>query len=156
MKRARPLSLLALVVALPLVVALSWSAPAAAKTVHRSRYTYAQTYGSALRLIKIDLDFEITESNPEWGYFLFSYASTESGKRKSRGSAQFVKVDGLVRISLQIARMPSYHEQLIVEKLKRKLYAEHGDPPRPSAPPNENDRKNDDKRADSNKDAPPK
>lgn len=128
-----------------LLCVLFWSAPAAAKTVHRSPYTYSQTYGTALRLLKVDLDLEITETNADWGYLLFSYTSVESGDRHSRGSAQFVEVDGAVQVSVQIAQMPSYHEQIIIEKLKRKLYDEHGEPTRPTSPPDSDDRDRDGK-----------
>jgi len=110
---------------------------AEAKTSLPSRYSYQQTFGSALRLVKVDLDFEVTETNSKWGYFLFTYANYESGKRKSRGSFQFVETDGAVQVALQIPTMPSYHEQIIIEKLKRKLFEEHGTPP----PPKRDDRR---------------
>lgn len=106
-------------------------APALAKTIHRSPYTYGQTFGSALRLLKVDLEFEVTETNAEWGYLLFVYTSTESGERKYRGSFTFVKEGEQVQVALQIPEMPSYHEQMILDRLDRKLGDEHGDPPAP-------------------------
>ena len=39
-------------------------------------------------------------------------------------------------VSVQLNSLPSYHEQMIVDALARKLLAEHGEPPaRDKAPP---------------------
>jgi hypothetical protein len=102
---------------------------AEAKTAHSSPYTYEQTYGTALRLLKVDLGLTITEQDPTWGYLLFEYSSRESGDKKSRGSFEFVRGRDGVQVWLQLASMPSYHERLIVDKLARKLVDEHGTPP---------------------------
>ncbi|MEQ9323657.1 MAG: hypothetical protein RIF41_31130 [Polyangiaceae bacterium] len=119
-----------------LVVALTTTAVAAAKADHDSPYTYEQTFGSTLRLLKVDLEVEVTEVNAEWGFLVFQYVSPESGERKNRASFTFVKDDEhrVVHVSLQIPSMPSYHEQLIVTKLRRKLASEHGEPPAPPEP----------------------
>jgi len=102
---------------------------AEAKTTHRSPYTYEQTFGSALRLVKVDLGFTITEQDAEWGFLLFEYTSRESGARKTRGSLEFVKAPEGVQVWIQLPSMPSYHERVIVDKLARKLSDEHGSPP---------------------------
>lgn len=119
-----------------LVVAVTTSAVAAAKADHESPYTYEQTFGSTLRLLKVDLELEVTEINAEWGFLVFQYVSPESGDRKNRASFTFVKDDEhrVVHVSLQIPSMPSYHEQLIVTKLRRKLASEHGEPPKAPEP----------------------
>ena len=125
-----------------LAVTFTASGVASAKANHDSPYTYEQTFGSTLRLLKVDLDFEVTEINAEWGFLTFEYVSTESGKRKNRASFTFVKDEDkrLVHVSLQIPSMPSYHEQLIVTKLRRKLENEHGEPPaEPEPEPPEED-----------------
>ncbi len=112
-----------------LTMGLSASATAGATASHDSPYTFKQTFGSALRLVKVDLDLEVSETNAEWGYFLFVYKSRESGKRRNRGAFSFVEQeDGTVRVSLQMPQMPNYHEQLIVDKLRSKLHDEHGEP----------------------------
>ncbi|HHH31354.1 MAG TPA: hypothetical protein ENK57_23820 [Polyangiaceae bacterium] len=119
-----------------LVGVLTTSTVAAAKADHDSPYTYEQTFGSTLRLLKVDLEFEVTEINAEWGFLVFQYVSPESGERKNRASFTFVKDDDhrLVHVSLQIPSMPSYHEQLIIKKLRYKLENEHGEPPAPPEP----------------------
>jgi hypothetical protein len=114
------------------VLALSFVAgPAAAKGKHDSPYSYEQTFGTALRLVKVDLDFTVDEANSEWGYLVFKYVSPESGKRKNRASFTFVRDEEhhLVHVKLQIPSMPGYHEQVVLNKLRQKLEAEHGDPP---------------------------
>jgi len=125
------------------IVVLAIPAVAAAKANHDSPYTYEQTFGSTLRLLKVDLEYEVTEVNAEWGFLVFQYVSPESGERKNRASFTFVKDDEkhLVHVSLQIPSMPSYHEQLVIKKLRRKLENEHGDPPPPPEPkePDEGD-----------------
>jgi hypothetical protein len=129
---------------------VSLSQLAAAKSQMDSPYTYRQTFGSALRLAKVDLRFEITEVNAEWGYLLFEYVSAESGNRKNHASIQFVASEstGIVKVTLQVPQMPSYHEDLLLEKLKLKLEEEHGSPP--ERPKNKD--KDDGKKKDGDKD----
>ena len=101
-----------------------------AASKYESGYSYQQTFGSALRLLKVDLGLSVSEVNPEWGYLLFVYTSRESGKRPIRGSFSFVKrAEQRIQVMLQLAAMPSYHEQRILEKLRHKLVEEHGAPP---------------------------
>ncbi len=105
---------------------------ATAKALHDSPYNYRQTFGSALRLVKVDLGYDVTETNSEWGYVMFEYTSPDSGKRKNRGSLQFVRGKDKIQVAVQVPSMPSYHEQIIVQKLKQKLASEHGNPPMPA------------------------
>lgn len=122
---------------LGLAFALAVTAPAEGKAVHESPYSYHQTFGSAVRLLKVDLGLQVTETDAEWGYVMFEYTSPESGERKNQGSFTFVKIDDRVQVSLQIPAMPSYHEQVIIQKLRRKLEEEHGEPPPKKKPPKE-------------------
>lgn len=107
------------------------STTAFAKAQTDSPYSYRQTFGSALRLVKVDLAFQITEVNADWGYVLFEYVSADSGARKNRAAIQLVESEstGGVQVSVQVPQMPSFHEELILEKLKQKLQEEHGAPP---------------------------
>jgi len=132
-----------LVVAALAVLLLTAAGPAAAKSAHESPYSYQQTFGTALRLVKVDLDLDVTEVNGEWGYFLFVYTSRESGKRKNRGSFSFVRRGQQVHVVLQIPQMPSYHERVIMQKLTRKLEAEHGAPPKVEDEPEDDERDHD-------------
>ncbi len=133
-----------LVAAALVLLSLTHASPGAAKSIHESPYSYGQTFGTALRLVKVDLDLDVTEINGEWGYFLFVYTSRESGKRKNRGSFSFVKRGEEVHVILQIPQMPSYHERVIMQKLTRKLAAEHGAPPKPVDEPDGDEDRDDD------------
>jgi hypothetical protein len=142
----------ALAAALGAIALLAAASPSSAKTVHQSPYTYRQTFGSALRLVKVDLGYTVTESDADWGYLVFEYTSTEAGKRKIRGSFQFVELRESVQVTLELASMPSYHEQVVLTKLRRKLEEEHGDPPERPRPPKPDKDRNKDKDKDKDKD----
>lgn len=136
MRRSVALSFCALLAISPLV----WNTlerDALASTAYESPYTFDQTWGASIRLLRVDLGLKITEKDQEHGYVLFEYTSPESGKRVHPGSIEIVKSGSdVVRVSVQLATMPSYHERMIVDALAKKLYAEHGDPPkRPDPPP---------------------
>ncbi len=143
---------IALVVALVLV-SLGVARPATARTQMESPYSYRQTFGSALRLVKVDMRMEVVEVNAEWGYLLFEYVSPDSGTRKNHASLQFVESEatGTVQVAVQVPQMPSYHEDLLLEKLKQKLEVEHGAPPEKKKKPKNDDGKKDD---DDGKDKP--
>lgn len=119
---------------------------ALAATAYESPYGFDQTWGTAIRLVRVDLGLKITEKDPEHGYLLFEYTSPESGKRVHAGSIEVVRSGkDVVRVTVQLATMPSYHERMIVDALAKKLHVEYGDPPRrpdpppPPPPPPEND-----------------
>lgn len=135
-----------------LICAALFADVALAKTSHDSPYTYQQTFGTALRLLKVDLGHEVTELNADWGYILFVYVDSESGDRKNRGAITFVKGETEVTVSVEIPEMPSYHEQLLLQKLKYKLVTEHGEPPRPPKKEKKKKKKDDDEDDDAKKD----
>ena len=108
-------------------------APAEASVAYASPYTFEQTFGTALRLIRVDLGCTITEKDVENGYLLFDYTSPESGSRIHHGSIEVVRGKLGAHVSVQLPTLPQYHEQMIVDALAKKLQREHGDPP--AAPP---------------------
>lgn len=140
--------------ALIVLMLTGWASPASANARHASPYSYEQTFGTAVRLLKIDLEMEVTEVDAEWGILTFVYVSSESGKRRNRGSFTFVKDDKEVRVSLQIPQMPSYHEQIIIDKLKRKLESEHGEPPPRKKPKKDKPKDDDEDKDDEDGDTP--
>jgi hypothetical protein len=111
-------------------LALTRPPDAEASVVSVSPYTFGQTYGSALRLLRVDLEYKILERDKESGYILFEYSSPESGKKVVNGSIELVETKEGVHIAVQIPQMPQYHEQAILDQLKRKLTSEHGEPPK--------------------------
>ena len=113
--------------------------PASAKSAYDSAYGFDRTWNAGLRLVRVDLGLKVTEKDDTNGYLLFDYRSPESGQKPVPGSMEFIKgKDGQVRVVVQIAQMPGYHEQVLVDSLSRKLRSEYGDPPKkppvPSAP----------------------
>jgi hypothetical protein len=118
----------------PAAIALS-AFDARASVAYASPYTFEQTFGTALRLVRIDLGCAITEKDVENGYLLFDYTSPESGSRIHHGSVEVVRGKLGSHVSVQLPTLPQYHEQMIVDALAKKLTAEHGSPPAPPAPP---------------------
>lgn len=121
--------LLAAALATPAYVALR-SDDACASVAYDSPYTFEQTFGTALRLVRVDLGCKVTEKDVDSGYLLFEYTSLESGKKPHRGSVEVVRHKQGTHVSVQLPSLPRYHEQMIVDALARKLVGEHGEPPR--------------------------
>ena len=98
------------------------------------RYPYTRVWETAVRLLRVDLESPIGEKNRDDGYFLFEFPY--NGK-PTPGSVEVVRVDdGSVRVVVQVPAMPSYVEQMILDKLARKLTSEYGAPPaQPAAVP---------------------
>jgi hypothetical protein len=112
-----------------IVLALTRAPDASASVVYTSPYTFDQTFGAGLRLVRVDLGFKILEKDKDLGYVLFEYTSPESGKRISNGSMELVETKNGVHVSVQIPQMPQYHERMIVDQLSKKLESEYGEPP---------------------------
>ena len=121
----------------PALVALH-EGSAAASVPYESPYTFEQTFGTAMRMIRVDMGFKIKEKDVDNGFLLFEYTSPESGKKPTAGSIECVRTAKGIHVAVQLPQMPRYHEQMMVDTLAKKLIAEHGDPPekaRPPAPP---------------------
>jgi hypothetical protein len=126
---------LAAVFAAPLAVVGLQLGDARASSSYQSPYTYEQTFSSALRLLRVDLGYKITEKDQENGYLMFDYKSPESGSRVTSGSLELVRGKTSVQVMVQLPSMPKYHEDVIVEALAKKLLSDHGDPPKKTPPP---------------------
>ena len=92
-------------------------------------YPYSRVWTTAVRLLRVDFEANITEKDKEDGYFLFEYP--DRGKIYS-GSCELVSVkqdDGeAVRVVITIQALPSYVENMIMDRLARKLEQEFGAP----------------------------
>jgi hypothetical protein len=131
------------VTALGVAAAISLSAPRAdAKSAYESPYGYDRTWNAALRFVRVDNGWKVTEKDDASGYLLFEYKSPEGGKA-SPGSLELVRGGsahdgaGNVSVLVQLPQMPHYHEQVILDALASKMRREYGDPPvqrRPSEP----------------------
>ncbi|WP_437898174.1 hypothetical protein [Sorangium sp. So ce124] len=103
---------------------------ASASVAYESPYTFEQTFGTALRLVRVDLGFKIVEKDVSNGYLLFEYRSPESGGRATQGAIEVVDGRAGVHVAVQLPAMPQYHEQVLLDGLVKKLAAEHGGPPK--------------------------
>jgi hypothetical protein len=133
MRRLLQAALLFLVTAGAAVSVLE-STDASAAVAYESPYTFDQTFGTALRMVRVDMGLKITEKDLENGYILFEYKSPESGSRSSNGSIEVVRGKQGVHVAVQLPAMPKYHEQVIVDALVKKLASEHGEPPKKPKP----------------------
>lgn len=120
--------------ALGLAVLLT-TATAAARVELDSPYTKAQSYSGALRYLRVDLDYEVLERDPDAAYLLFRFVPDGKGD-PIRGSIEVIEVEGETRIIFQLPALPSYREALLRDGLASKLRGEYGEPPaRPRPPP---------------------
>ncbi len=104
-----------------------------AKAGFDSPYTLAQTYNTALRLVRVDMGLTITERDPTAAYLMFDYKSTENGQHAVPGSIEMLESGRSIKVVIQLSQMPRYHEQVMSDQLAKKLRDEYGEPaPRPA------------------------
>ena len=111
---------------------------AEAESSYESGYGFDRTWNAALRMVRVDLGLKVTEKDDQNGYLMFEYRSSESGKKVSGGSMEFVRPhepDAPVRVVVQLPQMPRYHEQVMLDSLIRKMKADYGEPPHAKAKP---------------------
>jgi hypothetical protein len=99
---------------------------ALARRESKLRYPYSMVWTTAVRMVRVDYSSPITEKDKEEGYFLFAFV--HDGKEHP-GSFEVIEddADG-ARVIVQIPAMPSYVEQMLIDKLERKLSQDHGAP----------------------------
>src|SRR5262245_64295868 len=104
------------------VLLLLLASSAEARREQTYRYPYTRVWSAALRMMRVDYESAITEKDLDSGYFLFAFP--QNGK-ENPGSVELVKtVDGgveTVRVVMQVPALPSYVEQMLLDRLKRKL-----------------------------------
>jgi len=99
------------------------------------RYPFDQVWNAALRLVRVDMRLPVTDRDPEAGYLLFEYL--DHGKRFA-GSLELVRGERgqrpITKLVVQVQGMPGYVEQMLFDKLERKLHDEFGEPLEPIRP----------------------
>ena len=114
---------------------------ASAKSTYASPYGYERTWNAALRLVRVDNGWKVTEKDNENGYLLFDYKQPGTGKSYP-GTLELVRGkddDTAVSVLVQLPAMPQYYEQNLLNELVQKMRREYGDAPAharptPSAP----------------------
>jgi hypothetical protein len=113
------------------VLAVCLSAPVAhARREATFNYPYSRVWTTAIRLMRVDFEAQITEKDKDDGYFLFDFP--DRGKSFA-GSMELIashKDDAdSVRVVLTIQALPTYVESMLMERLAKKLLQEFGPPP---------------------------
>jgi len=125
-------SLVGVVSGLVVSAAIALTAPgASAKSTYESPYGYDRTWNAALRLVRVDNGWKVTEKDDANGYLLFEYTSPGGGKSYP-GTMELVRghdPDAAVSVLIQLPAMPQYHEQVLLDRLATKMRREYGDPP---------------------------
>jgi len=108
---------------------------ATARVSGESEYTKAQTYSAALRYLRVDLGYEVTERDADAAYLIFRYQLPGHNKATATGTLEIVDADAHVKLFVQIPAMPEYHERVLRDGLVRKLHDEYGTPPHKTPAP---------------------
>jgi hypothetical protein len=119
----------ALGVAVSALSLLALADGAAARSEAEVTYTREQTFSAALRYLRVDLAYEVTEKDPEAAYLLFSFPAPELPSKTAHGSIELVQRERTVRVFVNLPELPSYHEEVLKRGLLEKLRVEYGDPP---------------------------
>lgn len=118
-----------------LAMLTSLARPAAARSEAEVAYTREQAFSAALRYLRVNLSYEVTEKDPQAAYLLFSFSDPALPKKTAHGSIELVQRDKVVRVLVNLPELPSYREELLKRGLLEKLRTEYGEPP--AAPPPE-------------------
>jgi hypothetical protein len=113
------------------IALLSATIMASATATYESHYGYERTWNAAVRLVRVDNGWKVTEKDDANGYLLFEYRSSESLKSTS-GSFELARGLGPaepVRVVVRLSQMPRYHEQVLIDALAAKMAREYGPPP---------------------------
>lgn len=120
---------------LALAVAFLFTGHAEARREQTYPYPFSRVWTAAIRLLRVDFESPITEKDKDSGYFLFTYS--DAGKQLP-GSVEVIKVmdngTETVRVVVQLPALPTYVEQMMLDRLGRKLGQEYGQPPQKPAP----------------------
>lgn len=99
---------------------------ALAEPTERVAYSQKQVYSAAVRYLRIDLRYEITERDPDAAYLLFEYQPL--GQKGMRfGAVEIVKLQQGVRLAVRMPDQPSYQETMLRDGLVKKLHADYGE-----------------------------
>jgi hypothetical protein len=113
------------------IVLLAASPAALGRSEAEVTYTREQAFSAALRYLRVDLAYEVTEKDPDAAYLLFSFPAPELEQKNTNGSIEVVQTDRSVRLLVSLPQLPAYREDVLKRGLLEKLRMEYGEPPRP-------------------------
>lgn len=118
-----------MLLALGLVTSSAVPRPALARSEAELTYSREQIFSAALRYLRVDLAYEVTEKDAEAAYLLFSFSAPELNQKTARGSIEVVQRERTVRLFVNLPQLPSYHEEVLKRGLLEKLRVEYGEAP---------------------------
>ena len=98
-----------------------------ARSEWETTYTQKQLYNSSLRFLKIELRVNVTEQNEDAGYILFEYKN--KGSSGSFGAIEIIPTSSGIKLVVSLPSVPTTHEKVLIEGLKKKLHGDYGQPP---------------------------
>jgi hypothetical protein len=120
---------------LPALALVSTASAAWARAEAEVGYTREQVFSAALRYLRVDLAYEVTEKDPDAAYLLFSFAAPELQRKVARGSIEVIQRQRTVRLLVNLPDLPTYREEVLKGGLLEKLRTEYGEPPTHEEPP---------------------
>jgi hypothetical protein len=116
-------------------VLVLWVGGAEARREQTYPYPFSRVWTAAVRMLRVDFESPITEKDKDSGYFLFTFADAS---KLHPGSVEVIRVENgsveSVRVVVQVPALPSYVEQMLLDRLARKLGQDYGQPPTVKAP----------------------
>jgi hypothetical protein len=112
---------------------LAWSLTAEARVEQNCDYTKSQVFNSALRFIRVDNGYPVSEKDEASGYLLFGYRKNNSADT-TPASFEIIEHESAVQVVVRIPELPEEYERLLVRRFFDKLRADYGEP-RPRKPP---------------------
>lgn len=116
---------------------LLFTALAQARSEATIHYTKEQAFSAALRYLRVDLQYEVTERDPEAAYLIFRHPVDSKGGAPVRGAIELIQRKGELRLQISVPRLPGYQEDVFKRGLLRKLREEYGRPPATPPPKKE-------------------
>jgi hypothetical protein len=119
-----------------LATVVSFPAHAWGRSQRNLSYRADQAWTSVVRLLRVDLGFEIVERDSDAHYLLFRYNSGETSHPGSLELVERTMENGIVGVTVivSVPELPTYVELNLIDRLERKLRDEIGPPAQPARP----------------------
>ena len=117
------------------IIFLYLCAPLHAKTRKIMKWDYSTLYNTTVRLIRVDMNWEIVDKDKDAGFIIFKYSS--KSKKFLRASIEFIREETgenddagekslatSVIIQVSIPGVSSVEERMLIDDLNKKLHEE--------------------------------
>jgi hypothetical protein len=119
------------------VALLAWPLVSWARTMQVVPYPMATVWPAAVRFLRVDRGFPVSEKDESAGYVLFEHTD---GPKPCKASLELIQVtDGegrdATRLAVSIPDLPRRYEQMLLDKLAAKVRDDVGPPAPPARKP---------------------